>query len=224
MKLYLPVIISLLCINMATAQGDSLLIQKRRFQPRIYWDYGQTLMLWQERNQRHEGGLEWLLFDKVQIFAEAGHMKIAPNNLYKNIDYQSQGNFYRLGMGYLAYLDEVNRLGLGVRFAQSSFKDQGVVFINSETINSPLRDDFKRSDLQATWMEIVLNSEKQLKLRKDAPASYWNKLFSIGLMIRYKMLMDYPSYQPIEVFSIPGYGRLINKRNLGFNLFLKMNI
>jgi hypothetical protein len=223
MKSYLLVIISLLCINSAVAQDDSLLIQKRSFQPRIYWDYGQTLMLWQERFQKYEGGLEWLVFDKVQIFAEAGYTKINPNNLYKNIDYQSEGRFYRLGMGYLAYLDEVNRLGLGVRFAESSFKDEGVIFINSETINSPGRDDFERSNLQSTWMEIVLNSEKQLRLKKDVPGSYWNKFFSIGIMIRYKMLLDYPSYQPIEVFSIPGYGRLINKRNLGFNLFLKIN-
>jgi hypothetical protein len=118
---------------MAVAQDDSLLIQKRLFQPRIYWDYGQTLMLWQERSQKYEGGLEWLLFDKVQIFAEAGYTKIKPNNLYKNIDYQSEGRFYRLGLGYLAYLDDVNRLGLGVRFAESSFKDEGVIFINSET-------------------------------------------------------------------------------------------
>ena len=223
MKSYLLVIISLLCINSAVAQDDSLLIQKRSFQPRIYWDYGQTLMLWQERFQKYEGGLEWLVFDKVQIFAEAGYTKINPNNLYKNIDYQSEGRFYRLGMGYLAYLDEVNRLGLGVRFAESSFKDEGVIFINSETINSPGRDDFERSNLQSTWMEIVLNSEKQLRLKKDVPGSYWNKFFSIGIMIRYKMLLDYPSYQPIGVFSIPGYGRLINKRNLGFNLFLKIN-
>ena len=62
MKSYLLVIISLLCINMAVAQDDSLRIQKRLFQPRIYWDYGQTLMLWQERSQKYEGGLEWLLF------------------------------------------------------------------------------------------------------------------------------------------------------------------
>tara|TARA_X000001036_G_scaffold55230_1_gene44868 strand:+ start:110 stop:808 length:699 start_codon:yes stop_codon:yes gene_type:complete len=224
MKPYLLVIISLLCINIGAAQDDSLLIQKRLFQPRIYWDYGQTLMLWQEHSQKHEGGLEWLLFDKLQIIAEAGYIKIKPNNIYKNIDYQSEGQFYRLGMGYLGYLDEVNRLGLGFRIAQSSFKDEGIVYINSETINSPMRDNFKRSDLRSTWMEIVLNSEKQLKLRKRIPASYWNKLFSIGIMMRYKILLKYPSYQPIEVFSIPGYGRLINKRNLGFNLFLKINI
>ena len=224
MKSYLLVIISFLCINTAMAQDDSLLIRKRLFQPRIYWDYGQTLMLWQDRSQKYEGGLEWLLFDKVQIFAEGGHTKINPNNLYKNIDYHSEGRFYRLGMGYLAYLDEVNRLGLGVRFAESSFKDEGIIFINSETINSPLRDDFTRFDLRATWIEIVLNSEKQIKLRKNTPASYFNKLFSIGIMIRYKILLDYPSYQPMEVFSIPGYGRLINKRTLGVNLFLKINI
>jgi len=224
MKSYLLVIISFLCIKTAMAQDDSLLIRKRLFQPRIYWDYGQTLMLWQDRSQKYEGGLEWLLFDKVQIFAEGGHTKINPNNLYKNIDYHSEGRFYRLGMGYLAYLDEVNRLGLGVRFAESSFKDEGIIFINSETINSPLRDDFTRFDLRATWIEIVLNSEKQIKLRKNTPASYFNKLFSIGIMIRYKILLDYPSYQPMEVFSIPGYGRLINKRTLGVNLFLKINI
>ena len=67
-----------------------------------------------------------------------------PNNLYKNIDYQSEGRFYRLGIGYLAYLDEVNRLGLGMRYAESSFKDEGVIFINSETINSPMRNNFER--------------------------------------------------------------------------------
>ena len=224
MRLYLLAIISLTCINISAAQDDSLLIQKRKFQSRIYWDYGQTLMLWQENSKKHEGGLEWLLFDKMQIFAETGYMKINSNIIYKNIDYLNEGHFYRLGLGYLGYLDEINRLGLGIGFAQSKFKDEGMIYMNSETINSPLRDNFKRFELEATWVEIVLNSEKQLKPKKNMPESYWNKLFSIGIMIRYKILLDYPVYQPIEVFSIPGYGRLLNKRTLGFNLFLKINI
>ncbi len=224
MRLYLLAIISLTCINISAAQDDSLLIQKRKFQSRIYWDYGQTLMLWQVHSKKHEGGLEWLLFDKMQIFAETGYMKINSNIIYKNIDYLNEGHFYRLGLGYLGYLDEINRLGLGIRFAQSKFKDEGMIYMNSETINSPLRDNFKRFELEATWVEIVLNSEKQLKPKKNMPESYWNKLFSIGIMIRYKILLDYPVYQPIEVYSIPGYGRLLNKRTLGFNLFLKINI
>ena len=45
MKPYLLAIISLTYINVSAAQDDSLLIQKRKFQSRIYWDYGQTLML-----------------------------------------------------------------------------------------------------------------------------------------------------------------------------------
>ncbi len=224
MKPYLLAIISLTYINVSAAQDDSLLIPKRKFQSRIYWDYGQTLMLWQVHSQKHEGGLEWLLFDKMQIFIETGYMNVNSNIIYKNIDYLSEGYFYRLGLGYLGYLDEINRIGLGVRFAQSKFKDEGVIYINSETINSPMRDNFKRSELGATWIEIVLNSEKQLKLRKEVPKSHLNKLFSIGIMIRYKILLDYPVYQPIEVFSVPGYGRLLNKRTLGFNLFLKINL
>ena len=224
MKPYLLAIISLTCININAAQDDSLLIPKRKFQSRIYWDYGQTLMLWQVNSQKHEGGLEWLLFDKLQIFAETGYMEINSNTMYKNIDYLSEGHFYRLGLGYLGYLDEINRIGLGIRFAKSKFKDEGVISINSETINSPMRDNFKRSELGATWIEIVLDSEKQLKLRKKIPESYLNKLFSIGIMIRYKILLDYPVYQPIEVFRIPGYGRLLNKRTLGLNFFLKINI
>mgnify|MGYP001174943791 FL=1 len=44
-------------------------------------------MLWQVHSQKHEGGLEWLLFDKVQIITETGYMNINSNIVYKNIDY-----------------------------------------------------------------------------------------------------------------------------------------
>ena len=85
MKPYLLAIISLTYINVSLAQDDSLLIPKRKFQSRIYWDYGQTLMLWQVHSQKHEGGLEWLLFDKMQIFIETGYMNVNSDIIYKNI-------------------------------------------------------------------------------------------------------------------------------------------
>ena len=75
--------------------------------------------------QKHEGGLEWLLFDKMQIFIKFKNMNVNSNIIYKNIDYLSEGYFYRLGLGYLGYLDEINRIGLGVRSPSRNLKMKG---------------------------------------------------------------------------------------------------
>ena len=75
----------------------------------------------------------------------------------------------------------------------------------------------------AKWIELVINSEKKITLNKNNPDAKINDLVSLGLMIRYKILLDHPELEPIQVFAIPGYGRTVNPRILAFNLFLKVN-
>ena len=226
MKLLWSVIINILLIQAVIAQdGDTVVLKRRNFQPRIYWDYGKTLMLWSNQSKKYEGGLELLIIDRIQLIAEAGSMEFIPSNLHKNITYQSKGNFYRIGTGSIAYLDDINRIGLGFRYAKSSFSDMGTTYINSESgFNAPLNIPFERSDLQATWAEFIVNSEKYIKLKKEDPNAAINKRLSLGLMIRYKILLDYPDYEPIGVFNIPGYRRLVNNRVLALNLFVKINL
>ena len=144
MKLLWSVIINILLIQAVIAQdGDTVVLKRRNFQPRIYWDYGKTLMLWSNQSKKYEGGLELLIIDRIQLIAEAGSMEFIQSNLHKNITYQSQGNFYRIGTGSIAYLDDINRIVLVFRYAKSSFSDMGTTYINSESgFNAPLNIPF----------------------------------------------------------------------------------
>ena len=85
MRQFLLATISFLLVGSAMAQSEDSIQQRRLIQPRIYWDYGKTLMLWSSESKKHEGGIELLLSDRIQLIGEAGYNQYTPTNVYKKM-------------------------------------------------------------------------------------------------------------------------------------------
>ena len=82
-------------------------------------------------------------------------------------------------------------------------------------------EQFERKNLEARWVEMVLTSESKVRLKKSDPEARINQLFSLGFHLRLRVMSSYDRFSPIDVYSVPGYGRTVNNPNLALNLFLK---
>ncbi|MEQ8881651.1 MAG: hypothetical protein RLQ12_18545, partial [Cyclobacteriaceae bacterium] len=65
-------------------------------------------------------------------------------------------------------------------------------------------------------------SEKKIRLNKDNISAWYNDIFAIGFNIRMRFLVTYDKDSPIDVYSIPGYGKTIDKSTPAVNLFVKL--
>ncbi len=192
---------------------------------RLVWDYGKTALLWTDFETKTEVGVETLLFEKIQFIGEYGFAELNPPDAYQNGTYQSNGSYYRVGIGYLTNVDQRNKIGIGFRYAQASFDDNATFIIGSDSdLNEAFEEGFSRRDLIATWYEIVLTSEKYLLLNKNNQESSLNNLISIGFLFRYRIMSAYDRFAPLDVYAVPGYGRTLNKRVPALNLILKINL
>ncbi len=202
---------------------DSLQEEKVRFiQPSFSFDYGKALVSVAGFEQKYEGAFTLLFFDNYYLTGEIGTGDLEPKNGIENGKYRSEGNYFRIGGGYLKAINSTSKLGLGVRYAKSSFNDQGEYYVESQ---SGSQDDyserFERKQLEARWVEMVLTSESFVRFKKSEPEARINRLFSLGFHLRLRVMSSYDRYSPIDVYSVPGFGRTINNPNLALNLFLK---
>ena len=191
---------------------------------RFQWDYGKNLIAIGGRENKLEGGAELLFLERFQLVAEYGNWSSNPANSFNNVDYTVEGTFYRFGAGYLGWVVPKNRIGLGFRYGKAEFEDRGTISIPSTGFVDDFTTVFDRKNLSASWVELVLDSEKELNLMKSNPESKLNNLVSLGFYFRYKILLSSSSFDDVDVFSIPGYGRSINKRLPSINLFVKFKI
>ncbi|MCP4459536.1 MAG: hypothetical protein GY816_16165, partial [Cytophagales bacterium] len=181
--------------------------------PAIYLDYGKLLTAPSNFETKYEGALELIFKDKWQVIGEIGYSDLTPRSALENGNYHSKGTYVRYGLGWLPHREANSRIGIGVRYAMSSFKDQG-----SYTILSPseLQPDIEvpidRRNLSATWWETVLYSDMDM-----------NNWLSIGFQIRVRIMQKYDSFEDVDVVTIPGYGRAQDKRVPAVNLFLKFS-
>jgi hypothetical protein len=191
----------------------------------INWDYGKTALVMSNFETKHEIGLELRFFEKIQLVVEAGRAELTPPNAFLNADYFSSGDYMRVGAGYFTKLDERNQIGLGLRYGVSTFQDEVTINIESRSgfNDSYLRNEI-REDLNANWFEVVMTSERSMMLNKGNPDAFINKLFSIGFLFRFRVLLDYTSFEPVDVYAIPGYGRSFDRRMPALNLFLRVNL
>lgn len=186
----------------------------------IAFDYLKLHTLLLDESEKWEGAVNLLVLDKVSLIGEYGIAELTPEEAYKNAEYKSEGNYYRIGFDYHMTVVPNNFLMLGLRYARSSFNEN----INYE-IGNPLFEnelgELIREDLSATWYEFVLTSEKKVKKirKKDIP-----DFLSIGFKFRLKSLQVYDDFPDYEVKNIPGYGRTNAKLNPEFNLYLKFRI
>ena len=194
-------------------QEDSVAVEQHPFvKPAFYIDYGKLLTIPSSIETKYEGGLELTFLGKFPLIIEVGQATLTPDGGYANGTYESEGLYYRIGAGYVSQFNPKNKIGISFRYAQSTFNEDGRIFIESPSgAQGTFIQNIRRSDLTATWYEAVLYSDRKL-----------SDLFSIGLNLRFRVLASYDEQAPIDVYAIPGYGRTFDSTIPAANLFLKV--
>jgi hypothetical protein len=194
-----------------TLKADTSQFKKNHFFKRVEFqlDYLKLLSLPSKFEKKAEVGSGFYLRNNFGMNIEIGYGKLTPENAYKNSDYTSEGFYGRVGINYLYEYQPGILLYIGAKYGASQFYDQGTY-----TIETPLWQDYtasyKRTNLKADWAEIIIGSE-----------STWKGKFNLGFMTRYRILIDYPKFDDIEVYTIPGYGRTMQKAHLVVTLYIK---
>lgn len=175
------------------------------------FDYGKLAGLGLNTESKYELGVQLELKNKWVVIGEFGIGILTPENVYVNTNYESKGSYYRLGLGYKIDMNQKNNAFLSVRYGASKFEDKGLVKIQSASgLYNEYQDPFDRKGLSANWFEVVLSTETRL----------WKSLYA-GMHIRLRMMNDYDEFAPIDVYSVPGYGRTIDKSIPALNLYVK---
>ncbi|PIB34763.1 hypothetical protein BFP72_04765 [Reichenbachiella sp. 5M10] len=175
-------------------------------------DYGKLIAgLVLDTETKYEVGAQVVFYNKLVLVGEYGIATLNPRGAYVNADYQSEGSYYRVGLGYKIDMNQKNNFYLGIRYGHSTYSDQGNVRIVSESgIYDTFLYPFEREDIHAQWFEAVLSSERRI----------WKGLYA-GFNLRLRVMIDYDNQAPLDVFSIPGYGRTFDHTVPAANLYIK---
>lgn len=186
----------------------------------IAFDYLKLHTLLIDESEKWEGAINLRILDRVSVIGEYGIAQLTPEEAYKNSEYKSEGDYYRIGFDYHLTVIPNNFLFLGLRYAQSSFSENIAYEIGNPIFENE-SGQLNRENLSATWYEFVLTSEKKIRkiAKKDIP-----DLLSIGFKFRLKSLQEYDNFDDFEVKHIPGYGQTNIKLNPEFNLYIKFRI
>lgn len=224
MKKHLLYIFSIAIFQISLCQ-DTVQSQTSFLSLDLYADYGKAALSFTNFETKYSVGADLTFLSHYMITAEYGIATLAPEEAYENVDYTSEGYYYKGGIGYIGKFKETYKMGFGVRYGESRFQDRGIITIFSDTpLVSDYTDSFRRENLEASWAEIFFLSESKLRLNKKDPKSIMNKIFSIGFFFQIRKLLDYDSFEPIDVYNIPGYGRSIDNSIPAINLFLKIHV
>lgn len=190
----------------------------RAFIPSIYIDYGKLLTIPLANELKYEGGIELLFNEKIPLIIEVGSATLTPREVYANGDYEAKGQYLRIGTGVYNQWQLKNKFGLTMRYAVSKFDE--VARLNSENINidRTLSASYDRKDVSASWLELVFYTDQ--KLFSDTKIK---DIFTIGMNLRYRYLLDYDIQTPDDVYAIPGYGRSFDESVPAMNVFLKVS-
>ncbi len=186
----------------------------------IAFDYLKLHTLLIDESEKWEGAVNFQILEKVSAIGEYGIAELTPKDAYKNSEYKSEGDYYRIGLDYHLTVIPNNFLFLGLRYAQSSFSEHITYEIGNPIFENET-GELKRENLSASWYELVLTSEKKIKKirKKDVP-----DFLSIGFKFRLKSLQEYDDFTDFKVKNIPGYGQTNMKLNPEFNLYIKFRI
>jgi len=205
-------LLSLLAGTMAFSQ-DSLK-QVKVISPSLYLDYGKGLAAFSHQETKWEGGFELLFFDKWQTIVEVGYGQLKPEAALQNGDYMTEGNYYRLGAGFMPEVDKGSRLGIGFRYAVARFEDEvSYSFESPSALQDPLTESTIRNNLSANWFEAVFYTDRSL-----------NSWLDMGLTFRMRFMNTRDrTNDVVGIYTIPGYGRAEDKSIPAFNLFVKIS-
>lgn len=189
----------------------------------IVLDYGKPIVSLFSDETRYEAGLSLLFLNHYHLMGEYGVADLRPQTAYRNGYYESDGSYYRFGGGYLGQIKNTSKLGLSALYGISNFGHQGAGFLESLSgVQDPFSNRFEVDNLEARWLELVLTSESWIRFNKERPEAKINRLFALGFYFRLRFLISYDSFERNDVYSIPGYGRVVNDPQMAANLFLKI--
>lgn len=194
-------------------QEDSLVNKKNTVLSHInlVLDYGKLMAIAADFESKSEFGLELGFASKLFVNTEIGFGSITPNDVYINTNYNSKGNYYRIGLGYEGSISNKTNMGFSVKYASGKFSDSGLVKNKSTSgLFDDSIDSFERKNLKADWYEIVLHSESLIM-----PNLYAGFKFSVRRMLKYDV------QSPLDVNNIPGYGRTFDKSTPALNFYIK---
>lgn len=152
-------------------------------------------------------------YKNVHFVAEAGYANYSSDLAYKNSDdYEVEGEYFRVGIDYAIYKDAKNQFLFGIRYGKSRFGDQGSFEVSSDLWNnfSYEIDTESRKNSSATWAEAVVGTQTLLL-----------KNVYFGWYFRLRKLIDRTSYEPVDIYYIPGYGKSFSSSVPALNLFIK---
>lgn len=180
----------------------------------VVLDYGKILSIASDFESKGEIGLELGIKNRFFLSTEYGMSKLTPRKAYANANYESKGNYLRVGLGYRRMVSAKINMGFSFRYASAKFTDGGNIMIQSSSgLFDSVSEIFERKDVSANWYELVFNSESQLK-----------KNLYAGLYFRIRFMDSYDKQTPLDIYTIPGYGRTFDKSVPVINLYLKYRL
>ncbi|MEO1049496.1 MAG: DUF6048 family protein [Bacteroidota bacterium] len=216
MKLPLGLIISLaICLNSGflQAQTDVDTIMVRTSGLAVLLDIGKANSFIADYENKFEAGLHYMMKNGLAVVVEGGSGTLTPNNAFENANYESSGFYGRIGLDYHMHIDATSKFIFGLRYGQSSFDDNFNFIVGSEFWQG-FEDSDMRTELDASWFEIGISTETQI-LRESTTQFY------LGWHLRWRYLIEYTEFEPVDVYSIPGYGRTVDNSVPAVNLYLK---
>ncbi len=188
---------------------------KRLLTPSLLLDYGKLLTFPFKFETKYEGGIELLFIEHFPVVVEAGTAKLNPRSALENGKYESNGWYYRVGLGYLGSQDQEHNIGISFRYGVASFDESFRPFADTSSgSQSNLDQPIDRKNLNADWWEVVLYTDRKLFKNSD--------LLWLGFLVRFRMLRNYDKQEDVDVYAIPGYGRSFDKTIPTGNFFVKI--
>lgn len=155
-------------------------------------------------------------YKRLTLVLEAGYAYYASALAYKNSDnYSVEGNYYRVGFDYAFNIGAKSQILLGLRYGTSSFGHQGTFEVYSELWDNYITTvpSSQKSGATATWGEAIFGSQSNIA-----------KNLHFGWYFRLRKIFDKTTYDPIDIYYVPGYGKSIDNSVPAINIFLKYRI
>lgn len=176
-------------------------------------DYLKFAGLLLKSETKYEGSLGIIFKNKYVLDLEVGEAVLTPSNAYRNATfYKSEGRYYRIGLNYLLISNEKNLLSAGVRYGHSKFSEY-ISYRTENVFGFTYEDSENKENLKANWYELTLTTEGAVI-----------KNIYAGAIIRFRILGNVTDEGTFGAFSIPGYGRGIDKTIPAFNLFIRYRL
>lgn len=176
-------------------------------------DYGKLTTLASAFEQKIQVGVDFTLKKGLLLFANGGTATLTPQEAFNNLTYESSGTYLNAGMAYVFKLDGKSILYVGAGYGMGTYDEQGTYEIESTLFDNFIAS-YTRNNLSANWVTLNIGTEKQLG---EGP-------FRIGTTIDVRILLDYESFEPLDSYTIPGYGRTFDNSVPAVNLYFKYQL